>query len=239
MKKFTVAICFGLCAVCAFAEPSEKLVENYLHATMAKESVDAQVSGFAKQYATAATPEQMVEINRYLSSVMGWDVLRPQYIKIIQEIYTTEEINASLAFTGSKLGRSISKKNILFSEKVSALMAKNAQVFGQSQSNSDSLGDDARTSAPSSLSVVGLERHHESDQTYFTGKVVNAGKKSARGVQVEINLFRGEIFVDQYSAYISGTVPSGGERFFKVACGCKGSQPAAHDSFKALVIEGY
>lgn len=239
MKKFTVAIFFGLCAAWAFAGPSDKLVENYLHATMTKESVDAQVSGFAKQYATASTPEQMVEINRYLSSVMGWDVVRPQYIKIIQETYTTEEINASLAFMESKLGKSISRKNIIFSEKVSALMAKNAQVFAQSQSNSDPLGDDARTSVSSSLSIVGLERHHESEQTYFTGKVVNAGKKSARGVQVEINLFKGERFVDQYSTYISGTVPSGGERFFKVTCGCKGSQPAAHDSFKALAIESY
>lgn len=239
MKKFTAAIYFLFSATSAFAGPSDKLVENYLRATMAKESVDAQVSGFAKQYATASTPEQMVEINRYLSSVMGWGVVRPQYIKIIQETYTTEEINASLAFTESKLGKSISRKNIIFSEKVSALMAKNALAFSQSQSNSDSLGDDARTAAPSSLSIVGLERHHESDQTYFTGKVVNAGKKSARGVQVEINLFKSERFVDQYSTYISGTVPSGGERFFKVACGCKGSQPAAHDSFKALAIESY
>jgi hypothetical protein len=240
MKKITVAIFLGLFAACASAAPSDKLVEDYLRAIMAKESIDAQVSGFAKQYATSSTPEDMVEINRYLNTVMGWDVVKPQYIKIIQEIYTTDEINASLAFIESELGKSISEKNIVFSEKVSTLMAKNTQAFTQSQLNSEpSLGDGAGASVPSSLSIIDLERHQVSDQTYFTGKVVNVGKKLARGVQIEINLFRDEKFVDQYSTYIPGTVPSGGERFFKVICGCKGSQPAVHDSFKALAIETY
>ena len=42
-----------------------------------------------------------------------------------------------------------------------------------------------------------------------------------------------------YSTYISGTVKPGESRYFKIACGCKDSPPAAHDSFKVHVRGGF
>jgi hypothetical protein len=45
-------------------------------------------------------------------------------------------------------------------------------------------------------------------------------------------------FVDQYSTYISGVVPPGATRLFKVSCGCKDSPPAKHDNFKVQVVDG-
>lgn len=60
-----------------------------------------------------------------------------------------------------------------------------------------------------------------------------------RGINIEVNLFLAGKFVDQYSTYIAGNIPPGGLRYFKVACGCKDSPPASHDSYKIQVIDGY
>jgi hypothetical protein len=122
---------------------------------------------------------------------MGWPAVKDEYKKLVQDTYSAEDVQASLAFMKS------------------------------------------------SVEAVDVERHQEGDRLYFTGKVVNKGKSPARGIQVEINLFAGAKFVDQYSTYISSAVPAGGERFFKVSCGCKDAQPAAHDSFRTLVLSTY
>lgn len=71
------------------------------------------------------------------------------------------------------------------------------------------------------------------------GTLKNTGSRPARGIQIEVELFQRGKFVDQYSTYISGSVAPGESRHFKVACGCKDSPPAEHDSFKAEVRSGY
>ncbi len=240
MKNLFLATAIFLSSFSAFAEPSEKLVTKYLEDIRARETVEAQVAGFAKQYATAATPEQMVEINRYLNSVMGWEVVRQEYVKLIQDIFTAEELKASLRFASSPIGKSIAHKNIVFSEKASSLMAKNAQAFAASKSRSACTeGKNSQPVPAAKLAVVDIEKHQDSEHTYFVGRVTNTGNKSVRGVHVEVNLFQGDKFVDQYSTYIAGAIPENGERLFKVSCDCRGSKPAQHDSYRAIAIEGY
>ena len=75
--------------------------------------------------------------------------------------------------------------------------------------------------------------------TTIIGSVKNSGSKPARGVEVQANLFDHGKFVDQYSTYLSGTLASGDSRYFKISCGCKGSPPATHDSFKVQVVGGF
>ncbi len=67
----------------------------------------------------------------------------------------------------------------------------------------------------------------------------NTNPQPVRGVQIEANLFKGGKFVDQYSTYVSGSLGPGETRFFKIACGCKDSEPAEHDSFKVSVTSAY
>ena len=88
----------------------------------------------------------------------------------------------------------------------------------------------------SSLIVSDVEEHSSTDKTYFTGVIKNAGSRDVNAPNVEINLFLGGKFVDQYSTYITGKIVSGEQRYFKVGCTCKDSLPAKHDSFKVHLI---
>jgi hypothetical protein len=89
------------------------------------------------------------------------------------------------------------------------------------------------------LKVVDVVEHVLNGATYFAGTVENHGSQTARSVEVEVDLFSGGKFVDQYTSYHSGSLPSASSRYFKVACGCKNSPPASHDSFKVEVHNGF
>lgn len=85
-----------------------------------------------------------------------------------------------------------------------------------------------------------VEKRSTADgRVIFTGKLTNKGKTRISSVNVEVNLFQGDKFVDQYSSYISGTFAAGASRYFKVACGCKDAPPAEHDSYKIQVTSSY
>jgi hypothetical protein len=240
MKKLVVAALMAISFVAAHSkQPTTDQIEQYLSVTKTKESVEAQVEGFSKQYAKTSSPKQLEEINLYLNSVMGWSALKDEYIKLVQETYSEEEIKASLNFMKSATGQSIARKNLLFSSKTSTLIAKRVQAFSQSASKAEGLDREDLSQSNEKLEAIDVERHQESDRTYFTGKVINKGNAAARSIQVEINLFLGSKFVDQYTTYISGVIPAGGERYFKVSCGCKDALPSRHDSFRALVVSAY
>jgi hypothetical protein len=89
------------------------------------------------------------------------------------------------------------------------------------------------------LVVSGVEEMKTGNQTYFIGLLTNKSDRAARGVQVQVNLFNKEKFVDQYSTYLSGTLAAGESEHFKINCGCNGSQPAAHTSYKIKVTSGF
>jgi hypothetical protein len=220
-------------------QPTNEQVEQYLIVTKTKESAEGQVEGFSKQYAKTSSPKELEQINLYLNSVMGWPAVKNEYIKLVQETYSDEEISASLNFMKSAVGRSIARKNLLFSSKASTLIAKRVQAFSQNSAKFEQQDSGEESQSTEALEAADLERHQVSDRTYFTGRVINKGKATARSIQVEINLFLGSKFVDQYTAYISGAIPAGGERYFKVSCGCKDSSPAQHDSFRASVVSVY
>lgn len=85
-----------------------------------------------------------------------------------------------------------------------------------------------------------VEEHSTADgRVFFTGKVTNKGRSRATGINIEVNLFQGAKFVDQYSSYLSGSIAVGESRYFKVSCGCKDAPPARHDSYKIQVLSGY
>lgn len=84
-----------------------------------------------------------------------------------------------------------------------------------------------------------VEEQKHDGATWIIGAAKNTGKRPARSVEVQANLFEHGKFVDQYSTSISGKMGPGESKYFKIACGCRDSPPADHDSFKVEVVSGY
>jgi hypothetical protein len=102
-------------------------------------------------------------------------------------------------------------------------------------SNVDSTAEAARNN----IVLSDIEEQKTDKRVAVIGTLKNAGSRPARGIQIEVELFQKNKFVDQYSTYISGSVGPGEIRHFKVACGCGDSPPADHDNFKVQVRGGY
>lgn len=240
MKHIKAVIFLVMIAASMGAHATSKaLAEKYLRATHIPEVLQAQIDGYADQYAKGQGAAQRKRIHRYLEKAMGWEVLKDEYIELVQATYTEKEINAFLQFAHTSAGRSMQAKNTEFASKAAAFSAKRTQEASEDWMASDETLQGDQQASPSDLTISKVERFQNGDQVYFTGEIKNNGKKDARGVNVEVNLFMGERFVDQYSTYISGSISAGGTRLFKVSCGCKGSPPAEHDSFKLQVLGGY
>jgi hypothetical protein len=218
---------------------TKETAEKYLRATQVPEMLQAQVEGYTNQYAKGQDEASRKRIYDYLERVMGWQAIKDEYISLVQDTYTEQEINAFIKFTNTPAGRSMTAKSTVFASKMATLSAKRMQSELPTPQDASESGQGNQSVTANDLEVFGVERFQSGDQIYFTGQIKNNGKKVLRGVNVEANLFRGEHFVDQYSTYISGAIPPGTSRFFKVSCGCKGSPPADHDSFKLQAIVSY
>jgi hypothetical protein len=117
-------------------------------------------------------------------------------------------------------------------EKATSPGTKSAQGF------SAMMDDAASTSKALVLSEV--EEQKGDGRVVVTGKITNNGTRSARGLQVTVDMFNHGKFVDQYSTYVTGSSLAPGEaRYFKIACGCKDNPPAEHDSFKTQASSSY
>lgn len=218
---------------------TKELAEKYLRATQVPEMLQAQVDGYADQYAKGQDAAYRKRIHDFLQRTMGWDALKDEYLNLVQTTYTEQELNALLRFINTPIGRSMQAKNTTFASKLAAVSAKRVQDLSAEKLSSGDDGQDNSDIKPTELIVVKIEKFQNGDQLYFTGEIQNNSKKIARGVNVEANLFLGDRFVDQYSTYISGGIAPGASRLFKISCGCKGTPPAVHDSHKFQVIAGY
>jgi hypothetical protein len=118
-----------------------------------------------------------------------------------------------------------------------SLMAQAMSSMPDYSSMSASGGSAA--SARKEVVLSEVEEQKADGRVSVIGKLTNNGTRSATGLQIQVDLFDRGKFVDQYSAYITGAVGPGETRYFKVACGCKDTPPAAHDSFKVQVLGGY
>lgn len=242
MKKHhqLLATAIALCVSFAANATSTALAEQYLRATQVPEMLQAQIQAYTDEYAKNQEPAHRQRLHEYLERVMGWDALKDEYMGLVRSTYTDQEIKAFMQFANTPSGRSMRSKNTTFANKLAALSAKREQaVTAQYRASSAQNTPDEQEVQASDLAISKVEKFQSGDQLYFTGEIKNNGSKLARGVSIEANLFLGEKFVDQYSAYVTGAIPAGASRFFKIACGCKGAPPAAHDTFKLQAIAGY
>jgi hypothetical protein len=89
------------------------------------------------------------------------------------------------------------------------------------------------------IALTGVEEVKHDGTTAIIGTATNHGKKAARGIHIQANLFNHDKFADKYSTYITGAIEPGKSQYFKISCGCKDSPPAEHDSYKLEVLGGY
>jgi hypothetical protein len=89
------------------------------------------------------------------------------------------------------------------------------------------------------IALSGVEEVKHDGTTAIVGTATNHGKKTARGIHIQANLFNHDKFVDQYSTYLTGAIEPGKSQYFKISCGCKDMPPAEHDSYKLEVLGGY
>ena len=89
------------------------------------------------------------------------------------------------------------------------------------------------------IALTNVEEVKRDGTTVIIGSATNNGKKAARGIHIQANLFNHDKFVDQYSTYLTGTIEPGKSQYFKISCGCKDTPPAEHDSYKLEVLGGY
>jgi hypothetical protein len=116
-------------------------------------------------------------------------------------------------------------------EKLASPQTKSAQDFSSMMDSAASTGK--------ALVLSDVEEQKGDGRVSVTGKITNNGTRSARGLQVVVDMFNHGKFVDQYSTYVPGSVAPGESRYFKIACGCKDNPPAEHDSFKTQVSSSY
>lgn len=208
---------------------------------MARQTFDAQASGYLNQISAGQPADLKAQMSEYVLSVMGWAAYKDSYTELVKSTYTQKELQAAIAFMKSPLGRTVTKKGIKLSGELAVRMAKKQQktVVGQSSHSSRESTSDGVEVSLKDLKTSDVTEHNQEGKIYFTGSIENTGKDNARGVQIEVNLFDGERFVDQYSTVISGYVPAGGKRYFKVSCGCKDAPPAKHDAFKVAIVPWY
>ena len=123
---------------------------------------------------------------------------------------------------------------------IGVMFVAQAYWTNQYQSGSSAYSVDSAGEAAAKYIVLSDVEEQKSDKRVAViGTLKNTGSRPARGIQIEVELFQKDKFVDQYSTYISGSVGPGETRHFKVACGCGDSPPADHDNFKVLVRGGY
>jgi hypothetical protein len=241
MKSLVIGLTLIIISASTFAgtTPSKQLVEQYIQQEQAEKAINAEIEAYVQQLSADATPEERARIVEYLNASMGWNAIKDQYASLVQKIFTTEELKASIVFLKTPVGASITKKSQHLTQELASLIATNAQQATKQLSSSAPSDGDATPLAGTEIIAFNVEEHNIDGRVYFTGEIENRGKRAARGVQVEVNLFSGGKFVDQYTTYVSGNVAPAATRYFKVSCGCKDSPPAKHDSFKIHVVEGY
>jgi hypothetical protein len=241
MKRLSLSVALLVCSSISLANPpSDQLVQEFIQRSRAEMIISGQIEATMDKLGGTMTPDVRKEVQRFYENTMGWPAIKDDYARLVKATYSADQLKAVVAFQKSPVGSSVADRNVAFSRALGELLAGRMQQASVSKSASPA--DSAPTESPlndESLKAVEVVEHVLNGATYFTGTVENQGSQTARSVEVEVDLFSGGKFVDQYTSYLSGSLPSASSRYFKVACGCKDSPPASHDSFKVEVHNGF
>jgi hypothetical protein len=129
MKKITFLIISVL--LCVNASATEKVSQNlaieYLKIGKIEDVINASINQDEFQLLAKATAEEKAKFHNLMISAMGWEAIKDQLADLIMNLYTKEEIDASIAFMKTPEGASAATKQKEFSKQFAAIISKNMQ----------------------------------------------------------------------------------------------------------------
>lgn len=127
MTRFLLAICLFVCTIAPAqaAPPTDAQIDRLLDTMDMRRTMDemfVQIESMGntmgeQMLGEDATPEQRAALQKTMArqrdsmrKIMSWDTLAPIYRKVYARLFTSEELEAMIAFYGSDTGRSIMRK---------------------------------------------------------------------------------------------------------------------------------
>ena len=118
-----------MCCINVYA--AEKVDKNlaieYMKISKYEDIINASIQQYETQLSSKAKPENKTKFHELMVSTMGWDATKDQLATIIINLYTKEEIDASIAFMKSPAGASATAKNEEFSKQFAGVVSTNLQ----------------------------------------------------------------------------------------------------------------
>jgi hypothetical protein len=129
MKKFTLMLLLAVTSFNTYAEEKvdKKLAIEYLTISRYEEVVNASIKQYEVQLFSAAKPEDKAKIHEMLEGALGWEATKDQLANIVMNLYTKNEIEASIAFMKSPAGASATAKSEEFSIQFTNAVSANLQ----------------------------------------------------------------------------------------------------------------
>lgn len=216
--------------------PSDDLINTYLSTSKAQEISTAQIDGMMDYFKNKLSlpQDQLQTMKSYLDKTVGWDAVKPQEISLIKKNYSSIALQSMIDYSNSPIGIIYNNQSIAFNRDYAAMITESTSQPQNQKIETTPITHSEILKSNSPLITKEVVERTLNGKTYFTGTVINSSKKTLQNAQVEINLFQGDKFVDQYSTYITGAIMPNVPRYYKVACGCDGT-PATHDRIKTLV----
>lgn len=129
MKKITLMLALVLLSFNTYAveKVDKNLALQYLKMSRYEEITNASIQQYETQLFSEAKPENKARIHDMLVGSIGWDATKDQLANIVMNLYTKEEIIASIAFMKSPAGASATAKSEEFSKQYTDAVFGNLQ----------------------------------------------------------------------------------------------------------------
>lgn len=129
MKKMTIVVVIAaLLSANAWAVPvSESLAMEYLTISKMEDVINATITQYESQLSAQIKPEDKAKFHDLLVRVMGWEAIKGQLVAELRNVFTQEEIDASIAFMKTPAGSSATAKSAEFSKRMATIISSNLQ----------------------------------------------------------------------------------------------------------------
>jgi hypothetical protein len=126
------------CSALAEDKVSKDLAMEYLKTSKIDDVINASIAQYEIQLFGKSSQEQKENFHNLMVNTVGWDATKDQLAELVIQIYTREEIEASIAFMKSPIGASATAKYEEFSKQFANMLSRNVQkaIFqGSEQQN--------------------------------------------------------------------------------------------------------
>jgi hypothetical protein len=129
MKKMAIVVVIAnLLSAHAWAGPvSESLAMEYLKISKVEDIINATITQYDSQLSAQITPGDKAKLHDLLVRVMGWEAIKDQLVAEVRNVFTQEEIDASIAFMKTPAGASATAKGAEFSKRMASIVSSNLQ----------------------------------------------------------------------------------------------------------------